>query len=116
MKITLDTSGILSDWYNIVRSEHDGREWYESTGPNCSRYMCSERLSPEACIEGNAEHMLGIAEAIKARGRASFKRCAVRVEGEFAYFCSPKNSEHEVAIPLVDADEFAAQIFAKIAI
>ncbi|MEY5098407.1 MAG: hypothetical protein RJA36_1126 [Pseudomonadota bacterium] len=114
MKIILKKSDHLDDWYTIVRAEHDGREWLERIGPSASRFMCSERLSPEACIEGTAEEMIELAEAIKARGAASFKRCAVRVDGENAYFCSPKNSERDAVVPLANADEFAAQVFAEL--
>jgi len=114
MRIKLETSEWIDDWYLIVRAEHDGRFWWEETGPNSERLMSSERLSPEACIEGTANEMLSIADAIKSRGSAIFKRCAVRVKDDIAYFCSPKNSEHDSAIPLVEADAFAEQVFKEL--
>ena len=39
------------DWYTIIRAEHDGKSWFEKTGPGSTRFMSSERLTPEACIE-----------------------------------------------------------------
>lgn len=114
MKIKLEKSDWMDDWYTIVRAEHDGRDWMEQLGPNSARYMCSERLSPEACIEGTADEMLAIAVAIKCRGSVRFKRCSVRVEGNVAYFCSPKNSEHDAAIPLAEAHQFSEQVFKEL--
>lgn len=114
MKIRLEKSDFLDDWYTIVRAEHDGRDWMEETGPNSARYMSSERLSPEACIEGTANEILAIANAIKSRGSAHFKRCSVVVEGGVSYFRSPKNSEHDTAIHLIEADAFAEQVFKEL--
>lgn len=99
-----------NDWFTIVRRDHDGREWYESTGENCSRLMLSERLSPEACIEGEGSEMVEIAEAIRNRGSVRFKRCAVEVQGDGFLFYSPRNSQHRTLIPFGDADEFAAEV------
>ena len=114
MKIKLNHCDDLGDWYTIVRAEHDGREWMEETGPNSSRFMMSERLSPEACIEGPAEHMLALAMAIKKRKSVSFKRCAVHFASDGAHFSSPKNSERDAVVPVECADEFAAQVLAEL--
>ena len=76
MKIVLKKSGALDDWYTIERAHHENRQWLEPTGPNSMRLMYSGRIS-DACVEGTAAEMLEIAKAIKARGSASFKRCAV---------------------------------------
>jgi hypothetical protein len=113
MKIVLVKSDSLDDWYVVERAEHDGCQWLEPTGPNSMRFMDSARIS-DACVEGTAEEMRELAKAIKARGAASFKRCAVRVDGERAYFCSPRNSTTEAEIPLVDADEFADSALAAL--
>lgn len=114
MKIVLSKSEHMDDWYAIVRAEHDGREWMEETKPNCSRFMMSERLSPEACIEGPAEHMIALARAIQKRGSVSFKRCEVHFEADGAHFSSPKNSERDAVVPVEHADEFAAQVLAEL--
>jgi hypothetical protein len=114
MKIRLNHCDDLGDWYTIVRDEHDGREWMERTGQNSSRFMCSERLSPEACIEGDASDMLAVASAIKSRGAVSFKRVAVHFESDGAHFRSPKNSEHDAVVTVEEADELAAQILAEL--
>lgn len=110
MKIKLNHVEALGDWYTIVRAEHDGREWMEHTGPNSSRFMCSERLSPEACIEGDAYEMLAVAEAIKKRSSVSFKRVAVSFEADGAHFSSPKNSRRDAVVTVEEADDLAAQI------
>lgn len=114
MKIKLQKSDWLDDWYLIERAEHEGRQWFEPDGPDCLRFMCSERIS-DADVEGTADEMRAIAEAIKARGSVSFKRCAVRVHGDVAYFCSPRNSMRDAEIPLADADEFADKALAELA-
>ena len=114
MKIKLHHCADMGEWYTIIRAEHDGRVWFESVGPNASRYMSSERLSPEACIEGDREQMLEIAAAIQRRGEAHFKRVAVHFEADGAHFRSPKNSEHDGVVTLAEADELAAQILAEL--
>lgn len=113
MKIVLEKSDCIDDWYCIERAEHEGRTWLERTEPNVLQFMDSARIS-DACVEGTADEMLDIAEAIKSRGSAEYRRCAVRVEGDTAYFWSPRNSTAEAAIPLADADDFAAQVFATL--
>ena len=111
MKIVLKDAG--HGWFTVVRAEHDGREWFEQTGPNSARFMCSERLSPEACVEGSADEMLAIAHAIKDYRAVKFDRCAVHVDGGFAYFHSPRNSKHATGVPIRDALEFADQVIRK---
>lgn len=113
MKIKLVKSDDLSDWYTVERAEHEGRQWLERTGPNCMQWMDSGRIS-DACVEGTADEMRELAKAIKARGSASFKRCAVSVEDEQAHFCSPRNSTRDGVVPLADADAFANQVLAEL--
>lgn len=114
MKIVLVKSDVLEDWYTVERAEHEHRQWFEPTGPNSMQFMDTARIS-DACVEGTAEEMRAIAEAIKARGSASFKRCAVHVKGEIAYFCSPRNSTRDAEVPLADAEEFADKTLAALA-
>ena len=114
MKIVLNKSKHLPDWFTIIRAEHDGREWLEKTAPNCSQLMLSERLSPEACIEGHAQEMIELALAIKHRDSVSFKRCAVHFEPDGAHFCSPKNSKKDAVVSVEEADALANQIFAEL--
>lgn len=104
----------MDDWYTIIRAEHDGREWSERISPTSVRLMCSERLSPEACIEGNREQMLAVANAIQQRKSVSFKRVAVHFSKEGVHFHSPKNSEVDAIVSLEEADELAAQIVAEL--
>lgn len=114
MKIVLQKSDCLDDWYTVERAEHEGRTWLERTGPNSMRFMDSARIS-DACVEGTAEEMAELAKAIKARGAASFNRCAVRVVGDSAYFRSPRNGTRDAQVPLADADEFAEQTLSALA-
>lgn len=109
MKIVMKKSEWLDDWYLIVKAEHDGREWMERTGPNSSRFMCSERIS-DACVEGSEEEMLGIAQAIKLRERRSFGRCAVAFLSDGVHFWSPRNSSEDGVVSVEEADELADQI------
>jgi len=113
MKIILKKSDWLEDWYTVERAEHEGRQWLEPVGPNSMQFMDSGRIS-DACVEGTAAEMVEIAKAIKARHWATFNRCAVRVEGERAYFCSPRNSTRDAEVSLADADEFADQALAAL--
>jgi hypothetical protein len=114
MKIKLKHHEDLGDWYSIVRAEHDGREWWHQVSKNSHQYMMSERLSPEACIEGSACEMLVVADAIRRRSSVSFKRVEVRYEEGAFIFCSPKNSKHEVLIPVKNAEELALEIYEKL--
>lgn len=72
--------------------------------------MMSERLSPEACIEGTKAEMLEIARAIKWRDKAIFKRCSVNFEDDKFHFWSPKNSFCSVAVSKHEADMFACSV------
>lgn len=110
MKIKLKKCDGLDDWYTIVRAEHDGRAWSEQVGGNSYQWMMSERLTPDACIEGNSSEMVAIANAIKARGSESFKRCSVHFEDDGVHFCSPRNSSVDAVISIEDADEFAFKV------
>lgn len=109
MKIVLVKKSNEMDWFNIVRAEHDGREWIEEVSRNCSRFMMSERLSPEACIEGDKFEIQSLVNAIIRRGQIRHKRCAVEFEAGGFYFSSPKNSQNRVFISIEEADEFALQ-------
>lgn len=114
MNIKLKRCEHMGDWYTIIRAKHDGKEWMDQTSPNSYRFMSSERLTPEACIEGNTDEMLEVAKAIKKRGSVSFKRVSVHFENDGVHFCSPKNSERDAIVTVEEANELAAQIFAKL--
>lgn len=109
MKIVMKKSEWLDDWYPIVKAEHDGRKWMERTRPNSSRFMCSERIS-DACVEGDAEEMICIAEAIKARTLRHFERCAVAFWPDGVHFWSPRNSMEDGVVSIEEANELADQI------
>lgn len=114
MKIVLNKCDSLDDWYTIIRAEHDGRSWNEKVGKNTYSHRSSERLSPEACIEGDSYQMIALAKAIKHRETISFKRCAVSFEDDGVHFWSPKNSKHDGVVTIEEADALAAQILAEV--
>ena len=109
MKLTIRDCGY--DWYVIERAEHEGKSWFEADSrcPGTASFQHSGRIS-DAEVEGTASEMLAIAEAIEERGSVSFRRCAVRVEGNVALFRSPRNSQREGICPLEDADELVKEI------
>lgn len=110
MKIVMEKSEWLCDWYLIVKAEHDGRVWKEKTGPNSYRMMCSERIS-NADIEGSEKEMLQIAEGILNRSNVmGLRRCAVRFEPDGVHFWSPRNSRVDGVVSIEEADELAGQI------
>lgn len=113
MKIKLNRCDVLSDWFTIVRVEHNGKEWSEASenDPDTFYWMSSERLSPEACIEGDSYEMMTIAKAIVCRTNISFKRIAISFEDDGVHLWSPKNSSHHGVVTLEEAEELAKQIF-----
>lgn len=86
MTVSFRKSKIIDDWYVI------------------------EGINTDACIEGTAEEMLQIAKAIENRGRESFRRCAVNVNGNDAILYSPRNSEYPGTCSLIEADDLVKQI------
>lgn len=115
MKIKLKHCADLGDWYAIVRVEHDGREWTQELDHSHSQWMMSERLTPNACIEGDSEEMISIAYAIKGRTDVSFKRCAVSMNSDGVHFYSPRNSTEDAIISVEDAAEFADHVLIELA-
>lgn len=102
-------------WYSIEKAEHEckgGIVWNRSGGS----FHWSGRIS-DADVEGTAEHMIGIAEAIIARGFYSAKRCCVEVskDGATAAFSSPRNSRRDGVVPYADALALANEIMETLA-
>lgn len=106
--LALVKSKWLGNWYTIEKAEHDGREWFEPT-EHGHQFMKSARIS-DASVEGTLTDMKWLSRAIRERRAEYLKRCAVRVNGEYAFFWSPRNSEHECRVPLKWADDLADQI------
>lgn len=113
MKIVLEKSDCIDDWYSIVRAEHDGREWWEKIDKTSSRLRMSKRIS-DACVEGTSREMMEIARAIKNNQDAHFKRCAVKFSDDGVHFWSPRNSEQDAVIPVEDANEFADSVLKEL--
>jgi hypothetical protein len=109
MKIVLEKSTDLVGWYRIVRETHDGRSWFKREGPNSLSFQMSERLSPEACIEGVAGEIREVATAILQKRSVSFKRCAVLRTDNGYLFSSPRNSQRAVLISHSDSEDFATK-------
>lgn len=105
-----DTGG---DWYVIERRDHDGKTWLEPM-PYGAAFRTSARFS-DADVEGNADHMLGIAAAIERREGFDAKRCAVAFDGDRVFFWSPRNSTTRGEVTLADADALATEIRAVLA-
>ncbi|RLA42179.1 MAG: hypothetical protein DRQ64_00355 [Gammaproteobacteria bacterium] len=96
------------DWWTIERAEHEDHHWSEPIQYGV-KLMYSGRIS-DACVEGNSEHMVSIAEGIRNRSGHSEKRCAVEIEGDRAFFHSPRNSQDRGSVPLLVAEALADQI------
>lgn len=95
--LVLRKSDGLDDWYVIERRNS------------------FEQLVEGSTVEGTAQHMLAIADAIQCRSEHTEKRCAVQANCGDAAFWSPRNSNGDVCIvTLADADELAAQIVAEL--
>ena len=113
MKLTIRKSRAFTDWYLIERAEHDGRTWYEDRvteyGMAYTAFMSSARIS-DADVEGTADEMLAIADAIVRRDEVWFTRCAVNAGEEPVRFCSPRNSSRDGECSLAEADELTVMI------
>jgi hypothetical protein len=95
--LVLRKSDCLDDWYVIERRNS------------------FEQLVEGSTVEGTAQHMLAIADAIQCRSEHTEKRCAVQANCGDAAFWSPKNSKGAMGtVTLEDADELAAQIVAEL--
>lgn len=107
--LELIQSEVIEDWYTICRVKHANRSWFERTRFG-HRLMCASRLSPEACVEGTREHMLGIARAILNKKNAYYKRCAVEVGAHHVYLWSPRNSVKNAVVKFSVAKKFATTV------
>lgn len=99
----------LDDWYSIERAEHSGTMRLEPCPGGGSALWMSGRIS-DACVEGGAEHMRGIAEAIEKRSEHHERRCAVSCSSTHAKFWSPRNSMRPAEVRIEHADALAKQI------
>lgn len=93
MALQLRTS-TLENWYVIERAD-------------------GGRVS-DAQVEGTAEQVLAIAEAITERSSACFKRCAVECAKHYVRLWSPRNSQQPACVGIGDADALAADILRKL--
>ena len=109
MKLTLQGS---DDWYTIEQAAHSGAVGMAATSYGFALTYAG-RIS-DADVEGSAEEMLSIADAIERRANISHKRCAVSVDGDRVSFRSPRNSQRDGIVSLAEADELAAEIRAKL--
>ncbi len=111
VELTCKKSDVLSDWYVIERKHHDGREWWEPTGPNSSSLRLSSRIG-NATIEGTLAEMQELARAIKEGKQIDFRRCAAEVTPLGVYLESPRNSEVPTLVTLASATALADEILA----
>jgi hypothetical protein len=70
----------MDGWYCIEKKEHENEMGFRPFGPPGLGGMAlySSARPSDADVEGTAEEMLDIAQAIDERGSFSAKRCAVR--------------------------------------
>ena len=101
------------DWYTIERVEHDNVQEIRPYEDGLGGYLFSSARISDACVEGTQGHMVGIATAIRDRENFAEKRCAVKFEGEFAYFWSPRNSSVLGKVPIAYADALSEDIFKR---
>lgn len=80
-----------TDYYVIEHAVHDGSHSVIEVDGGGRSHFGTSWISP-AIVEGNSEEMLEIANAITKRGRFNANRCAVMVNGDRAFFWSPRNS------------------------
>lgn len=106
-KLTLVKSD-LDDWFTIERAQHANVHELRPTKYGAALFY-SGRIS-DACVEGTADEMRGIAAAIERRSTESHKRCAVNASTDRVELWSPRNSQEHGIVSLADADELAAQI------
>lgn len=118
MKMLIEKDLVLEDWYSIVRAEHDGREWFEPI-PGTERsfqLMCSERLIPEASIEGYGYEMRHMAQCImNGKNFDSAERCAMSHEADGIHFWRPRsNGDKHAVVSKEDAIQLAELIMMEI--
>lgn len=102
-----------SGWYTIEKGEHAGVTEIRRTGPASGYLYYSGRIS-DACVEGPLHHMQALARAIRAGGKHTERRCAVRCEEDRVFLWSPRNSTVEAEVPMQRALELAAIIEAEV--
>ena len=107
------SSEFMRDWYTIEKAEHENIEEIRRVSENVSSLFLSARIS-DACVEGPDYEIREMAQAILEGTDYYAKRCAVRIDGDYAYFCSPRNSRVEGRVPLERAVELAEEILRTI--
>lgn len=114
-RLALVKSEWIDDWWLIERAEHDGRTWLEVDADGDTHFRHSSRVG-DADVEGTGEEMLALAQAIRARGSYSARRCAVAVDERrgHAAFGSPRNGRVDGVVSLASADALAEEIFTKL--
>lgn len=108
----------FEDWWTIERAVHSGECRTDRLTDEYRTFLAhwtAARLgSGYTDIEGPAQEMREIAEAIKARLDVSFKRCAVEWLPNGALLWSPRNSRHPVLITHAQADALAQEIMRSV--
>lgn len=114
VELTCRKSDGMDDWYVIERKNHDGRVWMEQVSDIGFSLRSSARLG-NADIEGSAFEMQAIAQAIKAKDQANFRRCAVYVRDDgMVEMFSPRNSDGPSIVPYARAEALAEEILAAL--
>ena len=112
MSATLDVKLTVREsdggnWWVVERAEHDGRIWFEGSGPNTLALITSARIN-SADVEGTAAEMLALSDAIERHDDYVARRCACHWSDEGVDLWSPRNSyiatlvRHDRAAGLVE--------------
>ena len=96
------------DWWTIERAEHEDKHWMRKTEYG-QALMYSGRIA-DACVEGDSGDMREIAKGILTGEGYHGGRCCVEIEGDLAFFHSPRNSQDRGSVSLDVAKALAKQI------
>lgn len=101
-------------WYCIEHAEHAHKSGMRSIPGHGMMFWHSGQIS-DANVEGSAEELAAILDAIESRGDAVFRRCSVYTEGSQVRFRGPPNSTRDAVVTLEVADRFVTQARALLA-
>jgi len=116
-QLALVKSDGMDNWFTIQKAEHSNlsycHEVDDEEGGSYGSWIVSGRIS-DACVEGTAGDMLGIARAIQKRTEYSAKRCEVSCYKSRVLFHSPRNSRVKANVHMDVALRLAVQILQEL--
>lgn len=112
-KLKLVKSEMNDNWYTIELAEHPNKVELRAHKAGYNYLWYSGRIC-DSDVEGTAEEMRDIAQAIRDHSTFSHKRCAVCCGPNSVAFWSPRNSEVSGNFSKEDAEDLASQIEAQL--